>query len=129
MKLNIKATSIKLVPEITDYLDKRMAGLEKLINQNDPTLIVDVELGQTSKHHQTGDIFRAEINLHFDGKSYRAVAERGNLNSAIDAIKDEMVNVLSKDKRRYLSFMRRSGQKIKDLIKSANPLEWKRWKK
>jgi ribosomal subunit interface protein len=121
MRINTKATDIVLTPELTDYLDKRLQSIGKVVDHSNPTLMLDVELGRTTKHHQSGDIFRAEINLHIGGNSYRAVAERQDLNSAIDAAKDEIVSGISKEKKKHISFIKRSGQNIKNAIKNLNP--------
>lgn len=121
MKLNIKATGISLNPEITNYLEKRLQSLNNLISDGNQNAMIDAELGRTTTHHQSGDIFRAEINLHTEGKSYRAVAEKENLNSAIDAVKDEMENILTKEKRKRLSLVRRGGQKVKAILRGMNP--------
>ena len=76
---NIKATNIELTQEISDYLDKRLQSIEKLIDPNDTSAIFDVEVGKTTNHHQTGSIFRAEINLHIALKQFRATSEEETL--------------------------------------------------
>ena len=117
MKRQIKTTNINIDPNIEDYLDKRLEAIEKLIDPKNPTLLVEIELGRTTKHHQSGDIFRAEINLTIDGGSFRAVAEKSNLNSAIDQVKDEIVNELRSYKGRRQSLIKRSGARIKTLLR------------
>lgn len=117
MRRKIKTTNISLSPSIEDYLDKRLGAIEKLIDTNNPTLLADIELGRTTKHHQSGDIFRAELNLTIDGDSFRAVSEKADLNSAIDEMKDEIVNELRSYKGRRQSLIKRSGARIKALLR------------
>src|SRR3989344_2097170 len=117
MKRKIKTTNISIDSNIEDYLDKRLEAIEKLIDPENPTLLIEIELGRTSKHHQSGDIFRAEINLTIDGDSFRAVAEKSDLMSAIDQIKDEIANELRSHKGRRQSLIKRSGARIKALLR------------
>lgn len=117
MRKKIKTTNITLTPETEEYLDKRLEAIEKLVDPNNPTLLVEIELAKTTKHHQSGDIFRAEINLTIDGNSFRAVSEKEDINSAIDIMKDEIVNELRSYKGKNQSLIKRSGAKIKELLR------------
>ena len=55
MKINIKTTNLTLTPDISAYLEKRLSAFEKLTSHEFESAIVDVEIGRTSAHHQTGD--------------------------------------------------------------------------
>lgn len=117
MTINIKGTNMALSPEISTYLNKRLDGLEKFLPKEESDFITDVELGKSSNRHHTGDIFRAEINIHVGGKAFRAVSKGQDLYLAIDRMKDEIARELSSHKEKRLSLLRRSGQKIKNLIR------------
>jgi len=117
MKINLKGTGVEVTPEITAYLYKRLEGIEKFLPDEGRALIADVELARTTRHHQTGDIFRAEINLLMGSRSFRAVAEEMDLHSAIDRMKDEITRELSSYKEKKISYLRRGGQKLKQLIR------------
>lgn len=117
MRINLKATNISLTPEIEVYLDKRLSALDKLIDITDPALKIDAELARTTKHHQSGDIFMAEVTLHSGKDVFRAVSERSDLFSAIDGVKDELTQSLRSYKGRRLSLLRRGGQRIKQMIR------------
>ena len=117
MRINIKATSLELTTAISNYAEKKVSALEKFINKNDESAVANVEVGKSTKHHHSGDIFRAEINLHIAGKDLRAVAEKDNLYSAIDEVKDEMVREITSHKARLRTLLRRGGAKIKDFIR------------
>jgi ribosomal subunit interface protein len=116
MKINTKFTGIEMTQAISDYLAKRLGALEKFIN-GDETVMVDVELGKTTNHHKSGDIFRAEINLHGKGRSFRAVSSKPDLYAAIDEAKDEMARELSANKDKQISLVRRGGAAIKNLLR------------
>jgi putative sigma-54 modulation protein len=119
MKTNVKATNITLTPSISEYIDKKFGVLEKFFDGNGETL-VNVEVGRTTMHHKSGDIFRAEIQIVFGGQNYYAVSEKDDLYAAIDEVKDEMAHELSSKKKKALHLMRRGGAKIKNILKSIS---------
>jgi len=62
MKINIKTTNISLTPAISEYIEKRIGSLDKFYKKEED-IVINVEVGKTTEHHKSGDIFRAEINL------------------------------------------------------------------
>lgn len=111
-------TNTFLTPAITDYVEKRLSHLDKFISPEEIDVVMCyVDIGKTSNHHKTGDIFRAEFNLHLGGKTLRAVSEKEDLYSAIDSVNDEMAKALKSHKEKKTSFLRKGGAKIKKLLK------------
>lgn len=121
MVLHLKGTGITITPEISDYLNRRLEGIQKFLPKGENTITADVELGRTTRHHQNGDIFFAEITLRLGGKSFRAVSDRHDLYSAIDGMKDEITRELGSYKEKRLSLLRRGGQKVKNLLRGLSP--------
>lgn len=119
MDIKIKATNITLTPDISDYLDKRLKSFEKYINPEDTSVLLSVEVGKTTIGQQSGDIFRAEINLHISGKDFRSESEQGTLYNAIDEAREEMTRELRRHKRKRLHLMRRGGAKIKEFVRGV----------
>ncbi len=117
MRINEKGTNMQITAEIKDYLYKKLAHIEKFINPADESVLCEVVLGKESNHHNKGDIFKTEINLHIAGKNLTATAEMDELFASIDIAKDEIVRSLQVNKDRKVSMMRRGGAKIKNLIK------------
>lgn len=118
MKINnIKATHIELTDAIEDYVQKRVSMLDKVIDENDTSASVMVEVGKRSQHHRDGDFFFAEFNVRVGGKDFRVVAEKDDLYAAIDEAKDGIIQEIGgyKDKRRTL--IRRGGAAIKNVLK------------
>jgi len=124
MKLTVKGTSLNLTPEVTAYLEKRLAGVKKLIGEHDEAVTMDIELGRTTSHHRHGDIFRAEVNIYINQKTFRAAVECDDIFSAIDEVKDEILSELRSHKTKRLNLLRRGGQKLKSLLRGFNP--WRR---
>lgn len=116
MNINIKATTIELTPAIKAYVEEKVAMLGKLIDPADTSAHADVEVGQTTKHHQSGDVFRAEINLHVAGANLRAESERDDLYAAIDEAKDELMRQLRKEKTKRTDLVRRGGLALKQML-------------
>lgn len=119
MRLNLKATDLTVTPQVRSYLDKKLQSLEKLVDFGDSAVMVDVELGRTTRHHQTGDVFFAEINIHRGKESFRAVSDRPDIMSAIDGMRDAIARELSSRKDKQVSLIRRSGQFAKAVLKGG----------
>ena len=117
INLNIKATSMELTPAIREYVEEKITALEKMVDDSDTTAHADVEVGQTSKHHQHGDIFRAEINLSIAGEMLRVESQQDNLYAAIDEVKDEMQRQLRKVKTKRESAQRKGGLQFKKMLR------------
>ncbi len=117
MRINEKGTNMQISAGIKDYLYKKLVHLEKFIDSSDESVLCDVELGKTTRHHKNGDVFRTEINLHIKGKNFRAVSEMDDIFASIDIAKDEMVRELQSNKDKRVSLVRRSGARMKNFVK------------
>jgi ribosomal subunit interface protein len=120
MNINVKGTGISLTPSISDYADKRLASVAKILG-GDPSFICDLELAKTSSHHNKGDIFRAEIHIVGKGKDLYAATEDQDLYTAIDGMRDEILRELKASKGKRLSFIRRGGTRVKEMMKGMWP--------
>lgn len=120
MNTKIKTTGISLTPSISEYADKRLATISKIIG-GDPSYICDVELAKTTNHHKNGDIFRAEIHIVGKGKDLYASAENSDLYAAIDEVRDEITRLLKASKGKRLAFVRRGGAQVKAMMKGMWP--------
>ncbi len=116
MKINTKATNISITPEISEYIEKKVQMLEKFFANIDDVL-VNVEVGKTTKHHKSGDVFRAEIKINANGEEYYTFVESDDLYASIDKVKDEIGYSLSSNKKKSLRMIRKGGQMIKNMMK------------
>jgi len=126
MKLNIKVTNLTLLPESADYLNKKIASLDKFINPNNDSILVEVEVAKTTEHHKSGEVFRAEINMQIDGKSLYAFSEKESLHSAIDEMRDEILRELKSYKTKKRTLFRRGASRMKNIIKGLPG--FRRWR-
>ena len=118
MKHNIKTLDIFLTPAISDYIEKKIAHLDKFVS---PELQEEVmcysEIGKTGNHHKKGDIFVCELTVHIGGKVFRAKTEEEDLYAAIDVAVDEMTEELKSFKDKRKGMIKKTGAKIKSLLK------------
>lgn len=118
MRHNIKTTDFSMTPAIKDYIEKRMAHLNKFVNLSDMELpMCYVEIGKTTNHHKKGELFRAEFTVHIGAKSLRAEAQEEDLYAALDEVTEEMTEELKSFKDKKTSLFKRGGAKIKSIIK------------
>jgi len=117
MNVTIKATNTTLTPSIDEYVRKRVGTFDKLIDSEDTSARVAVEVGKDTEHHKSGDIFFAEINLHIAGRDFRTRRDGSDIYSAIDIAKDEIMDAVRGYKGRQATMLRRGGQAIKNMIR------------
>lgn len=102
MKITVKETEIKLNTGTYSFLEKKVNTLKKLL-PDVSDLLIEVEIGLTSKHHQKGDIYKTEIQVQVGSKLLRAVAERDNVRSAIIEAVEQLEGQLRKRKDTYIT--------------------------
>ncbi len=117
MRINIKYTHLTSTPDIERHIGSRIETIEKLIDQKDESAYAQVELAQTTTHHKSGDVYRAEVNMHIAGGDFYAFSEASDLLSAFDSVRDEIVRKIKTHKDKKISFIRRGGRKIKDYLR------------
>lgn len=120
MNINLKATNISLSPAISEYVDKRLKKVSKIVGP-DPSVQCDIELARTTDHHQKGEIFRAEIHIVGASKDIYASSEKEDLYAAIDDVRDEVLRELKTKKEKQISLIRRGGARMKAMIKGLWP--------
>ena len=116
MNINTKTSNVTLTEAISDYVEKRLKKIGKLVG-GDTSVMCDVELARTTEHHNKGDIFRAEIHIVGSGKNLFASSEKEDLYTAIDDARDEILRELKANKEKKLSLVRRGGARVKAMLK------------
>ncbi|MBI5078137.1 MAG: ribosome-associated translation inhibitor RaiA [Candidatus Yonathbacteria bacterium] len=118
MKIKITTTNIDLTSAIESYVDEKMKSVEKFaIPHQSENPIMEVEIGKTTNHHQSGDVFRAEVNMRVRGKHFRATSEESDLYAAIDDVRNELVRELSSHKDKARTLVRRGAGMIKNMLR------------
>ncbi|HQM18759.1 MAG TPA: ribosome-associated translation inhibitor RaiA, partial [Candidatus Paceibacterota bacterium] len=117
---NIKATNIELTDAIKDYVNKNLLGLDRFITDPKEDLIIQVEVGKTTRHHKSGDYFRAEFNVDISGKKFYVSAKKDNLYGAIDEAKEALFRKIDYSKNRERTLLRRGAKSIKKMIRGLS---------
>jgi putative sigma-54 modulation protein len=98
MNINrIKGTNMELTESIKDAVEAELAALDPRLKRWGTAVTADVEVGKTSKHHQKGDIFRAEVNLQIPGKLLRAENVNKDLYVALKNVVSTLERELKKE--------------------------------
>ena len=117
MNIKTRAVNFDLTDAIREYVEKKVSSLGKFI-PNSENLLCEVEIGRTTKHHNSGDIFKAEINILLPGGAQvYAVTEEPELYTAIDIVRDEAERVIVSQKNKKDTLFRRGSAQIKNLLK------------
>ncbi len=107
-----------MTPAIEDYAVKKVSSLEKFFGNDKDTALCEVELGKTTGHHKTGDIFRAEINIVRPGQNqFYAVAEESDLYAAIDVVRDQIEREIVAKKEKRETLFRRGATRFKSFFR------------
>lgn len=107
MEIIIRATNVDLTPSIKAFVEEKVGSIEKFIKPTDIQLAeARVEIGKPSKHHKTGAIYYAEINLKIGGQLFRGVAKHEDLRTAIDFARNEVEEQIKKTKRKIMDSRR-----------------------
>ncbi len=126
MKIKIRSKNFEITPAIFEYVNKKISSLAKYLHFKDDALS-EVEIGRTTTHHKSGDIFRAEVNISEPGgKQIYAAAEEADLYAAIDIVRDETERAIVSKKDKYRTLFRKGASRVKDLLKRIDPRNFRR---
>ena len=118
MNIKIRSSNLDLTPAIEEYVNKKISSLEKFFGGQD-SILCEVEVGKTTDHHKSGDIFKAEVNITGGNISQiYAVAQEVDLYTAIDVVRDEAEREIVSKKNKKDTLFRRGAQKIKNILKN-----------
>lgn len=120
MNIKIRAVNFEITDAIDEYVTKKISSLEKFLDAT-KEILAEVEIGRTTNHHKSGDVYRAEVNIMVPGgKQIYAVAEEADLYMAVDIVRDETERVIVSQKNRYNTLFRKGATQVKDLLKRIN---------
>lgn len=114
MNIAIKGTGMDLTPSIRDYIEKKINRVARLGREQD---FCSVEVGKTTTHHHSGEVFRAEIELVHDGKNIRIEETATDLYAAIDLASDRLFREVASAKGKDEALFRRSARRLKGVVR------------
>jgi ribosomal subunit interface protein len=130
MRINIKATNIKLDEALKIWVEKKIGEIERFLAdfgkdlyfKQKPQLEIWVEIGKTTHHHQKGEVFRAEAQLYLPKKVIRAEAVSTDLRDAINEVKDELQREIKKYKGKRIDRARKWARRVKNWTRAHRVL-------
>lgn len=138
MKIVIKTQNLKLNSSLRKWIEEKLNSLEKFVSifkpeiyfnsffaKGKPRVEMWLEIGRETWHHQKGEIFRAEAQLRFPGKSIRSEAKSENLCQAICKIKDELQREFKEYKEKQIAKMKRGARRAKKELKLSPAAKFK----
>lgn len=117
MRVNIKTTGTTLTPPLKEFIEEKLvASLNKFLH-DDQTPILDIELELTTKHHQKGDVWRAEANLTLGRKLLRAEQRGEDPYEVINILKEEITREVRRFREKKKTRERKGGRLLKKIIR------------
>lgn len=98
MKINIFYKNITPDESLKVFVNDKIGSLDNVLGHEKTE--AKVEIGLPSKHHRSGKIFYAEVNLKMGGKLIRASSRHEDLRSAIVEVKNELQRQIKKFKNK-----------------------------
>lgn len=117
MNITTKAVNYEASDAVLTLARERFGAAEKLLGDARDTALLEIELGRSTEHHKSGEIYRAEANLDAGGKLYRAEADADAIEKAIDKAANELLRELRSARSRTKRLIRGAGAKMKSLLR------------
>lgn len=117
MDIRVKTTAYEMTPETSDYLDERIASLEKFLGSDADVTRCEVEIGQDGGHRHGDNLFFAEFHILYPGGSIRSTNHSESVRGAIDDAKEEAARQLRRERKAHIRMWRRSGAAFKRLLR------------
>jgi putative sigma-54 modulation protein len=119
MHITLSGVHLEITDAIRDYAMEKFRSLNKFAGHDSSTSL-SVELSKTTAHHNHGDVFKAEAQLHLKGKNFSLNTTEEDLYKAIDVLRDMLSREIIQQKDKQLSIFKRGAQKIKRLLRRGN---------
>lgn len=123
MQINLQGKNIELTDAIKDYVLKRVTNLEKLlekIENGEGEAKARFEVSRTTNHHRSGDVFHATGHITVNGKDFYSGVDGEDLHQAIDEVKENLFNEISREKDRKQTLFRRGAKSVKKMLKGLS---------
>jgi ribosomal subunit interface protein len=108
----IKTKNLELNDRLNSMIKSKIGGLEKFIKVlKEDFKEVFVEIEKETKHHNKGDIFKAEAIIHLPRKKLVARSKKDDLIKAIMDVQKELELEIRKYKTKLIETPRRQAKK------------------
>lgn len=112
---HIKGTNLEVTDALRTLVTQKFSTLEKFIgDETDVSCNIELEKMTGS---QSGTIFRAEANLRFMGKLFRAESTTDQIEKSIDEVKNELERSLRRANKKSRTLIKRGGAMLKNMMR------------
>jgi ribosomal subunit interface protein len=87
MTINIRAMGMELTDAIKKYVEEKFEGLEKYY---DNIMLVEINLGLETHHHNKGEIYSCSATVDVPNKVFKVEKTEKNLYKSIDKVRDHL---------------------------------------
>ena len=123
MQINLQGKNIELTEAIKNYTLKKVTNLEKLlsgIEEKGGKVVVAFEVGKSTNHHKSGEVFHSDCLIQIDGKEFYSSADEEDLYVAIDKVKENLFREINKNKDRTQTLFKRGAVSVKKMMKGLS---------
>ncbi len=114
-RISTKTTNVTITPALSTLIEQKFEPLGKLLDSRQEAQC-EIELEKIGEH-QSGKIFRAEVNLTSGGKLFRTEATEEQIEQAIDEARNELKRELQRANGKRHSLFMRGRQAIKKMLR------------
>jgi ribosomal subunit interface protein len=137
MKITIKATKIKLTPEIKKFLEEQINSLEKFAKGTFGEKYYDGFFGKGKPKAEARveirgkerGFYYVECNLNFPNRLIRAESLKKDLKSAIYEVKDELQREIKEYREKFFAKFKRGARKLKRELRVSEAAKIKEGKR
>jgi len=115
LNITFKHTNCSKDSRLDDYLAEKLASLEKYVG-GETDVKIDVEFEKVAPH-QSGPVFRVEVNFWLAGNLYRGESTKDTFEAAADEVKNELDQEMRRATTKRTSLFRRGSRKIKEMMR------------
>lgn len=113
MRYILQGKNITISDSINTLVETKIKALERFVSRFDADAVeARVEVGKPSRHHHSGPVFYAEVNLKIPGKLLRAEATHLDLIYAVNETFKELERQIKDHKDRIIAKNKNSKIKI-----------------
>ena len=120
MNISYKTDNVVLANDVESYTEEKLAAVRKLFaHYADEDISCEVHLAKDEKH-QSGSIYRADFTILAGSERVHGVGHGETMQAALDAAKDEIMGRTRREKKMHRSFLRKSGEALKNMMRWGN---------
>lgn len=112
-----KHNNTEVRENLHSLVEQKLSSLDRYIGE-ETDVKCEVEFEKLTGHN-SGEIYRVEVNLWLAGELYRAVSTKETFEAAIDLVRDDLDRELNKNHDRRQTLIRKGGREIKEAMRNG----------